>query len=107
MQKKCLDPKHQRIPYCFNCGINGDCTNIKGHNQHCIAFDCDACALEDNLDKICTELSKNIGLYYTLNKFFILLHCLKIFGQPNKERYDAGYYYLSFTSSGVRFCQCW
>ena len=58
-KEKCLDSEHLRIPYCFNCVISGNCTNIKGDIQHCKVFDCNACAFEDNLDEICTELSKN------------------------------------------------
>ena len=58
-KEKCLDSEHLRIPYCFNCVISGNCTNIKGDTQHCKVFDCNACAFEDNLDEICTELSKN------------------------------------------------
>ena len=54
---KCLDSEHLRITYCFNCVISGNCTNIKGDTQHCKV--CNVCAFEDNLDKICTELSKN------------------------------------------------
>ena len=63
---------------------------MKEHNKYCIVYDCDACAIQDNLEEMCEKL-KDIGvdkvleIYYTLNKFFTLLHCYWGFGQPYKK----------------------
>ena len=110
-EEKCSNPEHERLRYCYNCRINGECTGIKGHNQHCIVYDCNAYAFEDNLEEIYTKLTKSknntLELYHTLNEFFTLLHCYKEFGQPDKKKYDSVYDPLNFKLPGVAFCKCW
>ena len=43
-------------PNCSNCKISGDCTVLNEHWQHCILYNCDACAFRDNFGEICSEL---------------------------------------------------
>ena len=90
-KEKCPDPDHERILYCYKCEIKGNCSRLKRHNWHCITYNCDACALEDNIKEICRKFNENedevLKTYYTLNKIFTLLFCYKEFGQPNKEKY--------------------
>ena len=45
-------PDHKRAPNCYNCKIGGDCSGLNGHWQHCILYNCDACAFRDNLAEI-------------------------------------------------------
>ena len=85
-KRKCRSPEHKRIPDWFNCGINGDCTNTKGHNQHCMVFNCDMCAFEDNLEEIFTELLRNKKNTKGLN--------------------DASYDYINFILLRATFGQC-
>ena len=110
-KEKCANPDHQRIPYCYNCKTNEEYNSIKGYHQHCITFDCDACAFDDNLEEICEKLIKSrhniLQIYYTLNKFFTLLHCCKGFGQPDKKNYDPFYDPLNYKLPGVAFCTYW
>ena len=85
-KEKCAHPDHERLLYCYNCKISGDCSRIKEHNQHYIVYNCDTCASEDTLHEICEKLKdidvdKVLELYYTFNKFFTLYHCYWGFGQ--------------------------
>ena len=88
-EKYCNDPDHQILLNCYNFKIDADCAGLDGHWQHCILYNCDACSFRDNLSEIVRKLTKrknNINnIYYTLNKFFILLHCYWGFGQSDKE----------------------
>ena len=78
--------------------------------QHCILYNCDACAFRDNLAEICSELAKrkyNIHIiYYTLNKFFTLLYCYWGFGQLDREKYNKCYDHLNFNLPGFAICTC-
>ena len=110
-KEKCSNPEHEILLYCCNCKINGECTSIKGHNQHCIVYDWNTYVFEDNLEEICTKLTKSknntLELYHTLNGFFTLLHCYKGFGQPDKEKYGSVYDHLNLKLPGIAFCKCW
>ena len=55
-EKYSLIPDQERAPNCYNCKIGGDCSGLNGHWQHCILYNCDACAFRDNLGEICSEL---------------------------------------------------
>ena len=63
-KEKCANPDHQRIPYCYNCKTNEEYNSIKGYHQHCITYDCDACAFDDNLEEICEKLIKADTIFY-------------------------------------------
>ena len=71
-----------RIPYCCNCKINEECNNIKGYHLHCITYDCDACAFDDNLEEICEKLIKGgndiVQISYTLNNFLLFIIVTKV-----------------------------
>ena len=62
-KKTCVDPDCERVSFCYNCKIK-EC-------NHCIVYYCDACAFEDNINRICQKLIKNenennfIWLYHT------------------------------------------
>ena len=109
-KEKCPDRDRERTLYCYKCEINENCSELKGHSQHCIIYNCDACAFEDNVKQICRELNENEDeiskTYYTLNKFFMLPFCCKEFGTPNKEKYDPAYDFLNFKLLGVAICKC-
>ena len=51
-------PDHERAPNCYNWKSGGDCSGLNGHWQHCILYNCDACAFRDNLADIYSELAK-------------------------------------------------
>ena len=110
-EEKCPDPHDERILYCYKWEIKGNPSGLKGHNQHCIIYNCDTYGFEDNIKQIWKELNENedkvLKIYYTLNKFFTLLFCYKEFGQPNKEKYDPAYDFLNFKLPGVAFCKFW
>ena len=86
-KKYCYDPNHQRLRNCYNCKIDGNFTGLPGHWQHRILYNCDTCAFRHNLVEICgqfTEKKDNIdNISYTLNKFFVLLHCYWGFSQQD------------------------
>ena len=48
-KEKCPDPDHERILYCYKWEIKGNCSRLKGHNQHCMIYNCYACLFEDNI----------------------------------------------------------
>ena len=54
---------------CCNCNIDEDRSKLDGHWQHCISYDCDACAFKDNLAEICGQLMQDkdniYNIYYT------------------------------------------
>ena len=109
-EKYCYNPDHEKPPNSSNCKISGDCTGLNEHWQHCILYNCDACAFRDNLAEICSELAKrkyNIHIiYYTLNKFFTLLYCYWGFGQLDREKYNKCYDHLNFNLPGFAICTC-
>ena len=41
------------------------------------------------------------NIYYTLNKFFTLLHCYWGFGQPDKEKYKSLHDHLNYSFPGI------
>ena len=98
-EKYCHNLDHERVPNCYNCKIDGDCSGLNRHWQHCILYNCDACAIRDNLVEIFSELTRgkdNIHIiYYTLNKFFALLYCYWDFGQPDRKKHDEYYDHLN------------
>ena len=110
-KEKCWDPEHKRLLYCYSCKMDRECYGLKGHHQHCIVYNCDACAFEDNSEDICIKLIKiddnALETYYALTKFFTLLHCYKDFGQRDRENYNPFYDPLNFKLRGVAFCKCW
>ena len=40
-EKYCNDADHQRLPNCYNCKTDADCTCLDRHWQHCILYNCD------------------------------------------------------------------
>lgn len=72
------NPDHKRLPNYYNWKTDGNCGGLNGHWQHCILYNCDACAFRDNLSEICEKLTQKSNdidnIYYTLNKLIILLH---------------------------------
>ena len=96
------------MPNCYNCKIV-DFSGLNGHWQHCILYNCSACAFRDNLAEISSELAKgkdNIHIiYYTLNNFFTLLYCYWGFGQPVRDEYDKYYDHLNFNLPGFAICR--
>ena len=68
------------------------------------------CVFRENLEEICDELNnkpKDIdNIFYSLNKFFTLLHRYWGFGQPDKEKYHQLYNHLNFSLPGVMICRC-
>ena len=46
------------------------------------------------------------NIYYTLNTFFVLLHCYHGFGQPDKEKYDPYYDHLNFNLPAFAIWRC-
>ena len=94
----------------YNCNINGDCSKLDGQWQHCIRYDCDACAIRDNLAEIFGQLMEdndNIdNVYYTLKKLFTLPFCYWRFGQPDKEKYNPYFDHLNLSLSAFAACRC-
>ena len=94
----------------YNCNINGDCSKLDGHWQRCIRYDCDACAIRDNLAEIFGQLMEdndNIdNVYYTLKKLFTLPFCYWRFGQPDKEKYNPYFDHLNLSLSAFAACRC-
>ena len=107
-EKYCNDPDHERLPNCYNCKIDGDCTRLDRHWEHCILYNCDVWSFRDNLSEIVGKLKKKRdinNIYHTLNKFFILLYCYWGFGQPDKEKCNQFYDYLNFSLPGLAICR--
>ena len=109
-EKYCHNPDHHRLPSCYNCKIDRDCTGLNGHCEYCTLYSCDACALRDNLSEICGKLTKKPtdfdNIYFTLNKFYILLHSYWSFGQPDKEKYNQFYNHVNFSLPALAICKC-
>ena len=109
-QKYCHNIDHQRVAKCYNCNINGDCSKLDGHWQHCIRYDCDAWAIRDNLAEICGQLMQDkdniYNICYTLNKLFTLLFCYWGFGKPDKENYNPYFDQLNVSLPAFVTCRC-
>ena len=97
-KRKCYNLDHEKLPI------------LDWRSEHCILYSFDACAFRENLEEIFDKLkSKPEGIddiFYTSNKFFMLLHCYWGFGQPDKEKHEPLYNHLNFSLPGVAICRC-
>ena len=109
-KKYCYNPNHQRIPYCHNCKIDRDCSGLAGHWQHCIIYNCDACAFRHNLVEIWGQLTekKTILTKFAKHRIIFLFSFIVpgVFGQPHKEKYSPYHDRLNFNLSAFAVCRC-
>ena len=110
MWKNCHETDHQRLPNCCNCKIEGDCTGLDGHWQHCLLYNCEAHSFRDNLSEIIGKLTKKTKRYqqYLLHMKQIFYSASLLLGFWSARQGKIRSILWSFKSSlpGLLICRC-